>query len=91
MTEELTPNFELLEHIASGSDRMIDPKMAAEIKSLTGKDTAYVRDRLLFVLDMCVNGALSSDLVIKALDIEWRRLGGTVEPNNANCPWRNKM
>ena len=88
--ENLEPNWELLDMLSKAPESQLDKSMSDKLSELKDKSVKEVADGLLYVLDMSVSGGLASDFVIKVLDMEWKRLGGTVEPGNANCPWRNE-
>jgi hypothetical protein len=91
------PMWDIIRHLAKAPDGQLDKSMADEINNIVdefeGKDNCNkeVADKLLYVLDMCVHASLASGFVIKILDAEWRRLGGTIEDGNVNCPWRNNF
>lgn len=90
------PMWDILEHLSNAPDSQLDKSMCDKLKELLElKDKPNskkeVADGLLYVLDMSVHCSLASGMVIKIIDAEWRRLGGTVEEDNANCPWRNNF
>ena len=90
------PNWEIIEHLSNAPDSQLDKSMCDKLKeilTLRGKSDSNkeIADGLLYVLDMSVHGSLASGIVIKILDAEWRMMGGTIEENNANCPWRNNF
>lgn len=90
------PMWDIIEHLSNAPDSQLDKSMCEKLKELLelkskSDSKKEVADGLLYVLDMSVHGSLASEFVIKILDAEWRRLGGTVEEGNANCPWRNEM
>lgn len=88
-TSEIKSNFRFIKTLTTASDGMLDKSMCNYLKTLDGKSTKEVADGLLYVLDKSARCGLASEFVMRVLDLEWRRLGGTVEPGNANCPWRN--
>ncbi len=94
--EDKQPNWDVIEHLSNAPDSQLDKTMCDKLKELlklkgTPGSTKEIADGLLYVLDMCVQGSLSSGIVITILDAEWKMLGGTIEEGNANCPWRDEM
>ena len=94
--EKVEPMWDVLEHLSVAPDSQLDKSMCDKLKELLllkdkPDSNKEVADGLLYVMDMCVYGSLSSGFVIQILDMEWKRLGGTVEEGNANCPWRNNF
>jgi hypothetical protein len=80
----------LISMLSEAPDSQLDGKMRAKLKDLVGKTDKEVADGILYVLDHSARGALASDFVMQVLHLEWKKLGGTVEAGNANCPWRNE-
>ena len=87
---EISPNFELLRRLSEASDRELDAQMCEKLKQLLDQDTSTVTDGLLYILDMSARYSLASGFVMRILDHEWRRLGGKIEPDFSNCPWRKE-
>lgn len=95
--EKVEPMWDVLKHLTQAPDSQLDKSMCEKLQEIVdefeGKENCNkeVADKLLYILDMCVYSSLASGFVIKILDVEWKRLGGTVEADNANCTWRNEM
>lgn len=101
--EEQQPNYEVLSLLCEGSDRQLDARLVEMIRELLppsavdqlghvaeppGEDeTARVRRGLHKALDFAAHGALASEFVMRVLDMEWRRLGGS--PDDP-APWREE-
>lgn len=66
-----------------------EPIVSQRIKDLVDREVSdeELRPALHEILDMCVNGSLTSDLVVTALDMVWQQVGGT--PDDP-APWRDK-
>lgn len=84
----MTPNFDFIEGIANGPSTQIDAQMANILKELPGKSVEEVRAGLHKALDYGARYALASGFVMTALDMEWKRLGGS--PDDPT-PWRAEM
>jgi hypothetical protein len=85
---ELVPNYDLIDGLAHGPDSQIDNKMRGILKGLRGKSVDEVKPRLHKALDIGTRYALASGFVMKILDLEWRRLGGS--PDDP-APWREEI
>lgn len=83
-----TPDIALLTMLASGPDSQIDPKMAAMIMAVLDGPISEAKAGLHKALDHGARYSWASSFVMKVLDIEWRRLGGTPEDP---APWRESM
>lgn len=82
-------NDDLLDKLLDSPESMMDASLKTHLvdcKSLKGEALA---NKLLYILDISVNGSLCADVVIKIFDMLWFEVGGLIEDNNANCPWRN--
>lgn len=88
MTEEITPNFPLLEGLATGPETQIDPRMGDMLRNLEGKPTNEVKDAIRKAMDHGARYALASGFVMQVLHIEWERLGG--KPDDPT-PWREEI
>ena len=98
----LRPNYGLLELAATGSDRMVDPRLAemlrelarpsaivllAEVWAAPDAEVARVRTGLHRALDWAAHAAWASDFLMNVLNIEWKRLGGS---HDDPAPWREE-
>lgn len=79
-------NNEFLELMSKAPDSQLDKTMTDRIKGLVGKSAEEVKIGLKYVLDASVYGSLASGVVIKMIDHEWRRLGGTLSDPRTFMP-----
>lgn len=60
---------ELIDHLCSGSDRMIDESIKPDLQRLKGRTDDKVKDDLLDIIGQCINGSLCSGFVLKILQL----------------------
>lgn len=85
---EPIPNFPFIEGMAFGPESQIDPQMAQVLKDTLDKPLEEVKQGLRKAMDIGARYALCSGFVLKALNIEWTRLGG--KPDDPT-PWRDEI
>lgn len=89
------PNWELIEHLSTADDDMFDKSMTDVCKELLeNKDTLTKEDvanKFLYMKDMSQYSALAASAIIQILHMEWERMDGKIEADNANCKWRNEF
>jgi len=88
MDDEPTPNWPLLEGLATGPETQIDPKMGEILQNLEGKPLEEVKSAIHKAMDYGARYAMASGFVMQVLDIEWKRLGGTLDDPT---PWRQEI
>ena len=69
----------ILDGLLHLSDRQFDPIAKSQVREIIGLPDEEARRRLLFLVDDCVYGSLSSAFEIKVLDELYRRAGGSDE------------
>jgi len=84
---------EMLEMISEAPDSQIDKTITDKMKKLIGKPISEIKISIMYCIDMCVYGSLSSDFALQALLIlhEIHCDGNREDFNDENCPWRKEM
>lgn len=77
--KQFTPEAltEMIDHLCTGSDRMLDDCVKPRLQALKGRPLEDVKDELLGIIDDCVYAALTSDFVVQVLHILWLNCGGS--------------
>lgn len=88
MPDDPTPNWDLLDKIATAPDSQLDATMVDKLKALKGKTTEEVKTGLHEILDLSAHGSLASDFVMRVLDHEWKRIGGKLDDP---APWQKNL
>ncbi len=76
----LTPEAlkELVDGLCKGSDRQIDASCKPRLQALLTTPMPARRIKLLEILDDCVYASLSSDFVVRVLNILYEDMGGNL-------------
>jgi hypothetical protein len=69
----------ILDGLLHLSDRQFDPIAKEKVREIIGLPDEEAKKKLLFLVDDCVYGSLSSSFEIKVLDVLYRQAGGSDE------------
>ena len=91
MNEDLDLAHETIKQLSEAPDTQLSKEMCEHLKTLHGKPKEEVADGLLYVLDMSAQGSLASEFTMNVLNMVWNNLGGKVNEDFSNCPWRKDL
>lgn len=78
----IIPNYDrdiVIDQMCKLSDNALDAMIKPRLQALRGRPDIEIKDELLGIIDDCVAGSLTSDLMIYCLRKMWERCGGTKE------------